>query len=1099
MAEQGPKKVTSMELLRIREKQWAGRLRGYSLVAELEVKEDHWRQVARVLGGLYAKHAGTEQVGRMFVTRPACVAVAITGIAARDYERGELWPRLWKGLGYQGHLDDRAVWGHGFLTALEELGLPTFPELPMPYLGPMLMHTGIPTYCLEDYFRLIAHRRTVEPGLDAGHFLDWATGRPHRLNELDMPAQRFLKYGSDYAFDFVDRTFDLLDRLRAPAPDLDGVGLPTRVMEHAQRLAAEGRLDLRAMRSDSSARTRSERPRIALDPFGRGVEVVLPAVGDTPDGVARWRVTADGVSTTVRSQAQWEGSAEAVPATTFPLLRPVRTVVVAMDGWDHETELNVVDPGAPMLVFTEDGRRVAANLPLPPDNVWVAYPAEEELTADGEVRVTVEGQLPLGWNGWRLQQVSLERAQSLGLSGFPASRRPVRGFTRPRISTGAPVPGVTTPYGTPVHARVPEIWLPAEAGAKTAWTIDIRPSGGGPGVSETREITESCTVAGLWDALPRPLLGSFDIAVRGPLGRGAARTVFIAEGVGVSFTPAVRLFDVAGLTNARAEISAPVGAAAHPRTVSFGPAKRAAVIEFRAGQESEPLVIRPPHLQVMHERPDESLIWRAGPLRIPAEVFAEDPGALLVQVPGATTVPPLLVCVGDQMVQDVPPSGRPQNGTARYDLTRIIDTVTEHQRAALVLDLGRQVRVAYVRPRRLADRVERDDDGLRLIDCAPIEGLTAGVYVKTAPWREPLVVPVTEDGFIRLPDELRHAGTLFVVLQVDDPWTPAEWPDWPEKFMPSVGDGYLIGDDVEETALARFIAGAGEFPEHVGDLRRVWTMVRLAPRLRIRSEQPRFLAACARPIRHRPLEAISALADLGLEPGRTTAAVISSGLAATAVPDPAHAGEARRLWPVAPVLAALAGGLRDPDCFEAAEQQCGTTLTDIKEGGGDPHAAIGRFGPEAELMVHMEPRRIESIWRAAQVVPQALLDPDTRLVAARRLFDRRENPDVKSVGRGAKNVVHTALALLKDRPELTAQVEARRNPKDRGGWFALPAASAALAVLARLAARGDTACRDAEQLMRADWARLADVAPDLITIDLILAELLVGLGRTETQ
>src|SRR5699024_10486021 len=102
---------------------------------------------------------------------------------------------------------------------------------------------------------------------------------------------------------------------------------------------------------------RTEHPRVGLDPFGRGIEVILPAVGDAPDGIARWTLTTDGIPTTVRSQAVWVGSAEAAPPTAFTLLRPARTVVVAMEGWDHHTELLVVDPDAPLLVFTEDGRR----------------------------------------------------------------------------------------------------------------------------------------------------------------------------------------------------------------------------------------------------------------------------------------------------------------------------------------------------------------------------------------------------------------------------------------------------------------------------------------------------------------------------------------------------------------------------------------------------------------------------------------------------------------------------------------------------------------------------------------------------------------------
>ena len=79
-----------------------------------------------------------------------------------------------------------------------------------------------------------------------------------------------------------------------------------------------------ARRSEIKARRSAPRPRIGLDPYGVGVQVILPAVGDTPDGVATWRVTADGDPVMVRSRAQWVGSAEAAPQTVHPLTRPVR-------------------------------------------------------------------------------------------------------------------------------------------------------------------------------------------------------------------------------------------------------------------------------------------------------------------------------------------------------------------------------------------------------------------------------------------------------------------------------------------------------------------------------------------------------------------------------------------------------------------------------------------------------------------------------------------------------------------------------------------------------------------------------------------------------
>ncbi|WP_433243467.1 hypothetical protein ACQPYK_39885 [Streptosporangium sp. CA-135522] len=190
------------------------------------------------------------------------MAVALTGVAARGYRQGTFWPELWKAVRYQGLPEDQTVWGQGFVAAVDSLGMPTLPDMPMPYLGPILMHTGIPTFCLEDYFRLITQRRTTDRGLDAEGFLTWATapGREKRIQELDVPARRFLQHGTEFALDFVERSFDLLDRLRDSAPDLDGAGLPARVLGRAQELAAEGRLDLSVSRSPTGGRTRTERP-----------------------------------------------------------------------------------------------------------------------------------------------------------------------------------------------------------------------------------------------------------------------------------------------------------------------------------------------------------------------------------------------------------------------------------------------------------------------------------------------------------------------------------------------------------------------------------------------------------------------------------------------------------------------------------------------------------------------------------------------------------------------------------------------------------------------------------------------------------------------
>jgi hypothetical protein len=681
-----PRKVSTAELLQMREEYWSRKLRGLSLVAELEVKEAQRRQVCGALGRTYAKWAGTSRADAIFDRWPACVVVATTGIASRDYRRGGLWPQLWEELGHNGDQFDQAAWGQGFRTALMHLELPTFDNTPLHNIGPILMHAGIPDYCLDDYFRLLDHRRAVDPDLDTESFFHWAMARENRLNDLDKPASRFLIHGSEYAFDFVDRTFDLLDRLRGGSTHLDGVGLPPRVVKRAVEIAESGVFEARLERVSWGNASATDRPKIELDPFNRGVQVVLPSVRDAPGGFVSWTVTADGQPYVVESQAQWAGVAEAPPPTSFALPCPVRTVVVSTTEAKEQAELRVVDPDKPLLLFGENGRRLPAHVPLPPDVVWAVHPETNDLVADGPLSVVVEGQLPLGWNGWCLRQLNLAGVQSLELDGLPNTYRPVRGYTRPRINTSTPLPGVSTPYGTPVYSEVPEIWLPADRAAQTTWAVEIRRSDGGGRVFETFTPYEPQTVTKLWERLPRPLLGSFDIAVRGPLGRGLTRSVFLAESLDVQYVPAVRSFGSEGLAEGKAELTPAIGAQVSPRLLTFEPIEQASVIEYRAGAETEPLVITPPRVQVMLERAGAAVAWSAGPLRLIADAFGDEPGVLLVRDPGMNAPLGLRVVAGNKVIQEVPSSGRAQAGVARFDLIRIADTVAAHQHVELVCD-----------------------------------------------------------------------------------------------------------------------------------------------------------------------------------------------------------------------------------------------------------------------------------------------------------------------------------------------------------------------------------------------------------------------------
>ena len=137
--------------------------------------------------------------------------------------------------------------------------------------------------------------------------------------------------------------------------------------------------------------------------------------------------------------------------------------------------------------------------------------------------------------------------------------------------------------------------------------------------------------------------------------------------------------------------------------------------------------------------------------------------------------------------------------------------------------------------------------------------------------------------------------------------------------------------------------------------------------------------------------------------------------------------------------------------------------------------------------------QVDALWQAAAVVPRALLDADTRLMAARRMFDTRREQPMRAAATSAKTIARTAEALVRHSgyPDLADAIAARQPAEGKSGWFALPAMSIAMALLARLAARGNSNCTMLEREYRGKWASLALYAPELIAIDLVLAEALV--------
>ena len=671
------------------------------------------------------------------------------------------------------------------------------------------------------------------------------------------------------------------------------------------------------------------------------------------------------------------------------------------------TELDVVPSCDPVLFFAADGRQLPARLPLPADQLWILRPAGREVVAAGEFRTIRESPAPFGWEGWHLELASLEQVSSVALRGGPAHA--VHGDPRPRLLLGEPFPGVTTLDGSPVYPEPPRLWLPDAV----RWHVGIRPATGGTCLV-SREISQGGP-ADIWDGVPRPILGAFGITVRGPLGRGMHRTIFVAEGA--DFAPPDRA-DSAPPDRAdsappdRADSAPPDRAdSAPPDRADSAPPDRARVVELRSGPGTAPVVVTPP---------------QPSP-RLPLQ-----------------------------------PQARP-----------------------------------------LASGAEISSGQLTIRDAAPSDVLAAGLYLARAPWRAPVVVPVPADGVVTLPPGVCEAGPLLVQLRAENPWTVTNWPDWPGRdAYACAAPGIPASGDTEEEALSRFLAGQRDLPGRPRRVERLWRLIHLAGDLIAAGAPADLRERCAAALRDQPRLAMTGLLDTGLDAAACVAGLISTGLAVARPVMMDDMGAVERLWGTVPAAAAvlssrLLAGPTYPDedpaavVVEAALAQCGPSLEAVLRGADDPHAQVGRFGPDAERMAA---DLLEAKQPSAAVVPQPLLDADTRAVAAAQLFSARLTPELARAAEDATSIVGSAARLVAASPyrRAVAQIAARRHPGGKGGWLALPAMSASLALVARISARGDENCRSFEHAWRARWTDLARQAPDLTSIDLVLAEGLIA-------
>jgi len=506
---------------------------------------------------------------------------------------------------------------------------------------------GVPAAAGDPAAAVLAHAAVPAPSLPEFLRLAGTGAAQNELAALDPAVDALLRLPAGAGF--VERCRRLMELLtmgdEPGAADLAGLRLPRRIIDAARAVAAA-----RPGPGGGPAR---------LDPFGRGV-LAHGTGSDAGRG---------------RDDAGW-GTAMSPDEIT--------------------------DPTDPLLAFDADGAPIVAV--LPPEAVWLVYPRGRALRADTAPRVLVESRLPLTWNGWRLVQVDLSEVAWLELepAGEDAPRRrPVRGRSKPRLVTGAPVPGIHTTDGLAVLGTLPAVRLPA---GEVRWRVEVRRPGPGPALGAVEASGDRWDPERLWDRVPRPVLGELVVTATaaGAAPRpatGLRRVVAVAEGLGVSYSPALRLTAPEGLEAAEAVLWPAPGMTASPCAAAVPAEVTGIEVACVAGPVVLPLRVTPPHCRIRIEpepgNRDAPTAWHSlGPLPLETADLIRG-GALRLDLPGAAGDPPIDVVAAGGIVQVLEPSKR-----GVYPLRRMLDTVRAHGGAELRITVGaRTAVIARIRAR----------------------------------------------------------------------------------------------------------------------------------------------------------------------------------------------------------------------------------------------------------------------------------------------------------------------------------------------------------------------------------------------------------------
>jgi len=518
------------------EKELCNRIhKGVHLIGDIKLSEEDAEELAHWIGQLIQNNKWNEVKPHIVRDFPCTFVVFLVTQGILGYKAGEFWPIVDKSIKCALSPPQHADLGKLFEAIVRKLGLPTFDSIKgHRYVGRILLHGGIPNYCLPNFFEhfLQYYRKThIKERKSVEAFLQERLKKAGKTYVASKPVIKFLKHGNAVAVNFMKRCLEMARRIEeGEQPSPDELELPARVIVGYQ--------DWLRGTFNRVLRRKYRRPSICLDPWGQGVYLLLPEqdVTDEMNADSRtsffWRVS-DMPEKSVevyQEETRWKTRYCEVPLT---YLAPGYQIAFASSKQERIKEWyeQCLGEEQPWAWFDPDkqGQLIKSPRALPSKKLWILRSPEVTLQTDplGSLHISeVFSELPGEWRNFICEEINLEHVQRLRI------RRTEEILKEYRIYSPQEQPQlVGEPYvkenDIPLYIGSPPLlYIPRSLFelSPLRWRVTLENEGPAlPGeISETldRSTLIEKEEGIFWDLkklLGEEAMGTFHVKVRGPL------------------------------------------------------------------------------------------------------------------------------------------------------------------------------------------------------------------------------------------------------------------------------------------------------------------------------------------------------------------------------------------------------------------------------------------------------------------------------------------------------------------------------------------------------------------------------------------------------